>query len=92
MTRTRIRAAPVLPDLLAQIPLQQRIDSVTADGIRKARARIPARRRKTKRYLPARFGGRNRLRASQMQLRAGQVAIPQAAGRAHHGQRLRQVG
>ena len=33
MTSNRIGDAPVLPDLLAQIPMQERIGSVTADGI-----------------------------------------------------------
>lgn len=33
MTGNRIGDAPVLPDLLAQVPLQERIGSVTADGI-----------------------------------------------------------
>ncbi len=33
MTSNRIGDAPVLPDLLAQIPAEERIGSVTADGI-----------------------------------------------------------
>ena len=33
MTSNRIGDAPVLPALLAQIPTEERIDSVTADGI-----------------------------------------------------------
>lgn len=33
MTSNRIGDAPALPDLLAQIPADERIDSVTADGI-----------------------------------------------------------
>lgn len=33
MTSNRIGDAPVLPDLLAQLPMQERIGSVTADGI-----------------------------------------------------------
>lgn len=33
MTSHRIGDAPVLPDLLAQIPARERIGSVTADGI-----------------------------------------------------------
>lgn len=33
ITGNRIGDAPVLPDLLAQVPLQERIGSVTADGI-----------------------------------------------------------
>lgn len=47
MTSNRIGDAPVLPDLLAQIPAQERIGSVTADGIydtRGCHAAIAARR------------------------------------------------
>lgn len=42
MMSNRIGDAPVLRDLLAQVPLQEQIDSVTADGIYETKGRYTA--------------------------------------------------
>ena len=61
MTGNRIGDAPVLPDLLAQIPAEERIDSVTADGIydtKGCHAAIAARGADAVRARPQTNGGR----------------------------------